>query len=716
MKQLTHKLKTGAIKVLEVPPPLLRPGMILVKNHYSLISAGTEGSTVRAARKSLAGKAKERPQQVKQVLESLRQKGPVQTYQAVMKRLDSYSSLGYSSAGEVIDVSPDVKGFAPGDLVACAGAGYASHAEVAVIPKNLCIKLHPDADLMQAAYTTIGAIALQGVRQAEVKIGETCAVIGLGLIGQLTCLILRAGGVKVVGVEIDPKMAKVAAEHCADLALTRDEPGIVEKIHEFTDGIGVDTAIITASSSSTDPVNFAGAILRKKGRVVIVGAVPTGFDRGPYYKKELELRMSCSYGPGRYDPNYEEKGIDYPEGYVRWTENRNMKAFHELVHSGKIDLSHLTTHVFELDKAPEAYDLILEKRELYLGILIKYDTEKTQTIRKVTTRKASLLGKVNIAFIGAGSYAGSYLLPNVAKNKDVALKAVMTSSGTSAVSVAEKYGFEFCTSDENDIFSNNEIDTIFITTRHDTHAKYVVKALRAEKNVFVEKPLCLTYQELEEIEELIREKGQGKEPKALMVGFNRRFSPLAAQLKERIGEGPIAMIYRVNAGPIPPGSWVQDVDQGGGRIIGEICHFVDFLTFANGSLPTTIFATSIKAPQNLEDTVNVSLTFMNGSIGTISYFSNGSKSLFKEYVEVYRAGTSVILKDFKLLEVYSNRKMIKKKLLSQDKGQKDMVKTFLDSIKNGNPAPISFNEIYATTLTTFKILSSLRNNKVENVS
>lgn len=715
MKQLTHKLKTGEMKVLDVPLPLLRPGMILVRNHYSLISAGTEGRTVRDARKSLIGKAKARPQQVKQTLDVLRHQGPVQTYRAVMKKLDSYSPLGYSSAGEVIDAAPDVKGFAPGDLVACGGGGYANHAEIIAVPKNLCVKLPPDIDLKEAAYTTIGAIALQGVRQADLKIGETCAVIGLGLVGQLTCLILSASGIKVVGIDIEPKKVEIATEYCVDLAISRDEPGLIEKISEFTEGIGVDTAIIAASTKSSDPVNLAGNILRKKGRVVVVGDVPTDFEREPYYKKELELRMSCSYGPGRYDRNYEEKGIDYPEGYVRWTENRNMKTFNELVHSGKIDISYLTTHIFELEKAPEAYDLLLKRGESFLGILLKYNTEKTHGIKKIETGKTLPSGKVNIAFVGAGSYASSSLLPNIPKNKDVVLKAVMTSSGASAMSVAEKYGFEFCTSDENDIFSNNDINTVFITTRHNTHAEYVIKALKTGKNVFVEKPLCLTIQELEEIAQLIKQRVENQEPKALMVGFNRRFSPLAELLKKRAGVGPVAMIYRVNASPISLDTWIQDKDIGGGRIIGEVCHFVDFLTFINGSLPVTVFANSIKTPQDFEDTVNISLAFENGSIGTISYFSNGSKSLFKEYVEIYRTGETAVLKDFKKLEVFSNRKTFKKSLLSQNKGQKNMMRTYLDSIKDGRPSPISFNEIYAATLITFRIIDSLDTGKPQKL-
>lgn len=862
MKQLTQKLKNGDIQVVEVPSPMVGPGMLLVRNYYSLISPGTEGSTVKAARKSLLGKAKERPEQAKQVIEVLKQRGPVQTYRVVMKKLGSYSPLGYSCAGEVVEIGDRVQGFRVGDLIACGGSGYANHAEIVAVPSNLCVKLSLSQKvergrqneeglqkyLKAAAYNTVGAIALQGVRQADLGIGEVCAVIGLGLIGQLTCLILRAGGIKVVGIDIDSHMVEIASEHCADMALVRDEPGLAERIDEFTDSIGVDAVIIAAATRSTDPINLAGKIAREKGRVVIVGDVPTGFDREPYYKKELELRMSCSYGPGRYDPSYEEKGIDYPVGYVRWTENRNMKAFQELVQSGKIDVDYLTNHIFDLEDAPKAYDLILKKNEPFLGILIRYDVVKenidkkvvisqksevrtrnsgvrnqklevgiqnsefrTQnlTVRtrdsKVKSQKSEITNEksefriqnseVSIAFVGAGSYAMSHLLPNIPKKEDVALKAVITSSGTSSRTVAEKYKFEFCTSDDADIFNNDDISTVFIATRHNTHVEYVIKALQAGKHVFVEKPLCLTEEELNEIKEvynsevriqsseMAENKGNNSElrsqslemtscnsesrrqkPEAsynaegrrrragsksqksegsykaegrsnnsefrnqkseftnqtsefilhtsylplLMLGFNRRFSSLAQILKERLGAGPMAMIYRINAGPIPSDSWIQDKDIGGGRIIGEVCHFVDFLTFINGSLPDRVFATAMQDPADLEDTLNVSVHFQNGSIGTISYFANGSKSLSKEYVEIYRTGMTAILNDFKALEIYGDGKPLRKRLFTQDKGQKKMVSTFVQAIKEGKPSPISFEEICAVTMTTFKIIESIR--------
>jgi threonine dehydrogenase-like Zn-dependent dehydrogenase len=460
LQQLTQKLKDGRMQVLEVPIPQMGLMHVLVRNHYSLISAGTDASTVKAARSSLLEKAKARPQQVRQVLDVLRGQGLTQACRAVMKKLDAYSPLGYSSAGEVIGVGGDVREFRAGDLVACAGVGYANHAEIIAVPVNLCLRLTADADLKQAAYNTLGAIALQGARQADLRLGETCAVIGLGLLGQLAALLLRASGVRVIGIDIDPSMVETAAKHSTDLALMRETPGIEDRISQFTGGLGCDAVIITAGTYSLDPINFAGAISRKKGTIVVVGAVPTGFDREPhFYRKELQVKMSCSYGPGRYDPVYEEKGIDYPPAYVRWTERRNMEAFQELLHSGKIDVSYLTTHSFKLQDAPAAYDLLMAKSEPYIGILIEYDVNRLIIRGRIPVRPkpspiASLASPVIIGFIGAGSYAQSHLLPNIPKDDGVRLTGVMTGAGTGSRSVAERFGFEFCTGEEKDILEN----------------------------------------------------------------------------------------------------------------------------------------------------------------------------------------------------------------------------------------------------------------------
>jgi polar amino acid transport system substrate-binding protein len=747
------------MQVLEVPVPAMPAGNILVQNLYSLVSAGTEGSTVKAARSSLIEKAKQRPQQVKQVIDTLKSQGPVQTYRAVMKKLDAYSPLGYSCVGVVQGIGFAAQGFKEGDLVACGGL-TACHAEVVSVPENLCVKLHPDIDLKQAAYNTLGAIAMQGVRQADLRLGESCAVIGLGLLGQLTCLLLKASGVRVFGVDIDPTMVAIAGKHCADLSLQRGVEGIEGRISQFSDGIGCDAVIITAATDSLDPINFAGAIARKKGTIVVVGAVPTGFDREPhFYKKELQVRMSCSYGPGRYDPLYEEKGLDYPPAYVRWTEKRNMEAFQELVYTKKIDVSYLTTHTFKLEDAPKAYDMVLAKSEPFIGILIEYDANKeienkaiwlrnnlaadphrpTQNFSGLKLNTSNLKpGAVAVGFIGAGSYAQSHLLPNIPKGEDIALLGVMTATGTGSRSVGERFGFGFCTGNEGDILDNPEINTVFIATRHDNHADYVLKALRAGKNVFVEKPLCLREDELQKIilaaapQRIAHPSDGSSDPNhydplthsnltpntsnltpILMVGYNRRFSPFASAIKETLGAGPMAMTCRVNAGAVPKESWIQDAEFGGGRVIGEVCHFVDLLTFLNGSLPVSVFANVLDDPSHLNDTLNVSLTYTNGSIGCISYFANGDKSLPKERVEVFAHGCTAVLEDFKRLTIHSKGKSREKKLLSQDKGQKTEVQAFIAAVRNGKEPPIPYDELFSTSLVTFKILESIRTGKAQ---
>ena len=712
MQQLTQKLKSGLMKILDVPVPSIQKGHVLVRNHYSLISAGTEASTVKAARKGYIGKAKERPQQVRQVIDVLKSQGPVQTYRAVMKKLDAYSPLGYSCAGEIIDVSSEIKGFNIGDLVACGGL-TASHSEIVNVPVNLCVKLESDADLKQASYNTLGAIALQGVRQADLRLGESCAIIGLGLLGQLSGLLLKASGVRVIGIDIDPEMVNIAGKHCLDLAVIRGDAGVEDKILRFTDGLGCDSVIITAASDSLDPINFAGAISRKRGTIVVVGAVPTGFEREPYfYKKELQIRMSCSYGPGRYDPIYEEKGIDYPSAYVRWTEKRNMQAFQELIYNHKIDVSYLTTHTFKLIEAAAAYDMIMAKSEPFIGILIEYDVEKrlkTEKIRVSPEVRSQKSEVVNIGFIGAGSYAQSHLIPNISKSKDVFLKGVMTATSISSRSVAERFGFEFCTTNEKDIIENDDINTVFIATRHDSHAHYVINALKAGKHVFTEKPLCLNEKELNEIAEIFNPEPGTRNPEPILfVGYNRRFSPLIRKIKNEFGAGPMAVAYRVNAGSIPRDSWIQDSKFGGGRIIGEVCHFVDTLSFLAGSLPISVYAAAMSDPNHLNDTLNITLTFQTGSIGTISYFANGDKALPKERIEVFSHGASAVIDDFKELTVYIDGKKKKEKLFSQDKGQKEEVKQFVEAILKETGEPIPLEEIHNTSLVTFKIIESIR--------
>lgn len=700
VRQLLQKLGSGRPRIVDVPPPVLSDGCILVRNHYSVISAGTEGSTVRTARKSLIAKARSRPRDVQQVLRTLRRQGPIATYRAVKNRLEAYSPLGYSCSGVVVDVAPDIAGFRPGDRVACAG-NTANHAEVVRVPKNLCVKLAADADLHRAAYNTLGAIAMQGVRQADVRLGESCAVIGLGILGQLTCLLLRASGVTSFGVDIDPFAVEQAAGHSADLALRRDSPGLAATLRDRTGGLGVDAVIITAGTDSLDPINFAGELCRKRGRVVVVGAVPTGFDRDPhYYRKELELRMSCSYGPGRYDPTYEDHGIDYPAGYVRWTENRNMRAFQSLLESGALDLDYLTTHRIPFGQASDAYELILNGSEPHLGILLEYDADRDLGPATIPVGSAATTGNNGISFIGAGSYAQNSLLPNLA-SQGATLRGVMTSSGASARRVAERFSFSYCTNDPAELLSDSDTSTVFVATRHDLHASYVIAALESGKHVFVEKPLCLSREELARIEDVV---SRAAPQRQLLVGYNRRFAPLARDLRNQLNPGPVAMFYRVYAGPIPKDSWIQDPATGGGRILGEVCHFVDFLTWLCRSLPESVHAFAMRDPDELEDTVTVNLAFANGSIGTICYYANASADLAKEHVEVSQAGRTIVLDNFQ--RIHGSGKQ-RRKGLKLSKGQPEMLAAFLESLESGTRC-IEPTELFAVMRATLLTVDSLR--------
>ena len=713
MKQLTQKLGSGEMRIQDVPLPQLGPGMVLVKNHYSIISAGTEGSTVNTARKNLLAKAKERPQQVKQVIDTIKSQGPINTYRAVTKKLEAYSPLGYSCSGEVIAIGENVSEFCVGDLVACAGVGYANHAEIVAVPINLCVKVGLKEKMKEAAYNTIGAISLQGIRQANLKLGESCVVIGLGLLGQLTGLLLRASGVEVIGVDISPNAVDLALENGAvDYAFTTYKSGLEDKISEITYGNGADAVIIAAATSSLDPINLAGALARKKGVVVVLGAVPTGFNRDPHwYRKELELKMACSYGPGRYDLSYEEKGIDYPYAYVRWTEKRNMQAFQNMLTKGLINLDYLTTHEYYFENAPEAYELIIKNSESFVGIALRYDPSKTHASEPIVIRENELMPEnVNASFIGAGSYAQGNLLPNLPNS--VGRSSVMTNSGTTSKRVAERFSFNKVVSNEDDIFNDESANTIFIATRHDSHGNYVEKALAASKFVFVEKPLCLN---IDQLNRIINKSIETK--KGVMVGFNRRFSPFAEEIKKHFGNGKMTMLYRINAGKIPSDSWVQDREIGGGRIIGEACHFIDFLTFINGSIPVSVSAVSLDDENNLNDAVNISLKFKNGSIGTISYFSNGNSALPKEYLEINSSGMSAVINDFKELLIFGKGKPKKKKLLNQNKGQKEMMESFILGIETLGKIPIPLEETYMTTLATFQAMNSIsRGGEVQKLS
>jgi len=698
MEQLTQNLKSGEMKILEVPFPAMNEGMVMVRNQFSLISAGTEGKTVKDARLSMIGKARARKNEVKKVIDTARTLGLKDTYRMVMNRLDAPSVLGYSCAGEVIAVASGVSEFKVGDRVACAGAS-ANHAEVIAVPKNLCVKLPDTVSFEQASFATLGAIAMQGVRQADLRIGENCVVIGLGLLGQLTMQILNAAGIKAIGTDIDGKQVSTALKNGLKHCYERSRDDFEQIISTLTNGHGCDAVIITAATSSTDPVELAGAIARRKSKVVVVGAVPTGFTRKNYYVKELELRMSCSYGPGRYDAEYEEGGIDYPYEYVRWTENRNMQSFVELLGDGKVNVDVLTSHVFDFTKAPEAYQMILDRTEAFTGILLRYDNKKELKKKIFVSDKLIAPANDNIGLIGAGSFGQNYLIPAL---KDHAkFIGVATSRSNNARNIADKYGFNYCTGNASEIISDPAVSTIFIATRHHTHAAYVMEAMKAGKNVFVEKPLCMHEEELEEIKNLYAKSGV-----SVMVGFNRRFAPFIQQMKKMLGDGaPKAINYRINAGIVPPEHWVHDKQIGGGRIIGEACHFIDLCMYLAGAPITAVSAKAMNDPHSLNDTVVISLQFANGSVANLSYFSNGNKNLPKEYLEVFSGGIVSVMEDFKTLKTFGKTK--NESSGTQDKGHKAEVASFMQAIKSGKPSPISFDEIYLSTLATFKVIESI---------
>lgn len=709
MNQLVQELKKGKMDIEEVPWPILGRGQVLVHNHYSVISAGTEGKTVADARKGYLAKAKSRPKEALKIVAMVKTSGLRGTYRLVMNKLDAASPLGYSCAGEVIAVGEGVTDLRAGDFVACGGQG-AYHAEIVAVYRNLCAKIPLNVLPRQAALTTIGAIAMQGIRQADVRVGETCAIIGLGLIGQLTGRILRAAGVRTVGIDIDERQVLAARESSVTLALSRGQTGLEKIISDFTSGLGVDASVITAGSSSTDPVELAGALCRPKGKVIIVGAVPTGFSRAQYYKKELDLRMSCSYGPGRYDPVYEEKGVDYPVGHVRWTENRNMQAFLELINSGGLIVDDIITHTFSLADASHAYQMILDKNEPFVGILIEYDheTPEMRPARDVILKKPEPIppNEPAVGFIGAGNFAQSVLLPRIQGKAH--LIGVSDAMGNVARTVAKKYGFAYCSDSPEALINDPRINTIFIATRHHLHAPFVIQALKAGKNVYVEKPLALNEHELEDVR-LAYEAASGNV--RLMVGFNRRFAPFIRKTAALLmAEVPKAIQFRINAGAVPPTHWVNDPEIGGGRIVGEVCHFVDLANFIAGSRAEAVQAWSMKDATQGHNTLVAVLRYVNGSVAGISYFSNGSGLLPKERLEVFFGGTSVVIDDFLHWTRYG-AKIDSEKSKKQDKGHADEVAAFLSSIRRGTPSPISFEELYHSMKVTFKIVESLRSNR-----
>jgi predicted dehydrogenase/threonine dehydrogenase-like Zn-dependent dehydrogenase len=733
MKQIIQSFKTGDLSVSDVPTPAVRSQGILVVTSASLVSAGTERMLVDFAEKNLLQKVRSRPDLVRQTIDKARREGVLTTLEAVQNRLDKPVPLGYSCAGSVIEVGSGVSEFKVGDRVACAGVGYANHAEVVSVPKNLAVKIPEAVDFESASFTTIGAIALQGLRLAEVKLGEIVAVIGLGLLGQLTTQMLKAAGCVVVGLDIQPQRAELALQLGADAvaATPEDLAGICQRL---SSGYGADAVLIAADTKSDQPVELAGEIARDKGIVVAVGAVGMSIPRKVYFEKELDFRISRSYGPGRYDPEYEEKGHDYPYAYVRWTEQRNMQAFVQMLSEGTVRVGPLVTHRFPITNAPKAYELITGKTgDSFLGVVLTYPETpdlKRKVVRYVegksldgeANKLSAPLTQVRLGMFGAGSFASATLLPAIKAVGNIKLIGVVSGSGLSGSSAADRYGFDYCTTDEQEVLNDPAINTVAILTRHNLHAQQVIAALEARKNVFVEKPLCLNEEELREIittyqgvrEGIVKEavgSSAAIQSPFLAVGFNRRFAPFVIELKQHLQrvQEPMMLHYRVNAGFIAPDHWTQDPAQGG-RLLGEACHFIDLLLFLTGSTPQTITARAL--PDSgiySQDNLLITLEFANGSLGTVTYVANGNKASGKEFLEVFGGGLSARMDDYRKLLIHDGKRSVKHvSRLRQDKGHRGEWRAITAYLTGDGPIPISFEEIVNSTEATLAAQRSLQ--------
>lgn len=715
MKQILQSFKTGEMWLADVPSPLCKSNGILMRNHVSFVSSGTERMLVDFAKRSLIGKAMKMPDQVRKVIRKIQTEGLFETLEKVQAKLDQPIPLGYSCAGVVMEAGVRVEGLSKGDRVACGGAGFANHAEFNYVPKNLVVKLPDNVSFEDASCATVGSIAMQGLRQCELHLGESVCVLGLGLLGMLAVQMAKASGCRVIGFDPNPQRCKLALELGADEAVSG---GLESSAMSFTNGRGVDAVLITAATPSNEPITVAAEIARMKGKVVATGLVGMNIPRDLYYKKELDFRLSLSYGPGRYDTVYEEDGIDYPYGYVRWTEQRNMQAFVDLVAMGKITPSKLITHRFDFDNSLEAYQLLLGKLGVpYMGIVLEYpNAENKQPVSRVEIKQStkSEASTPVVSFVGCGNFTKAVLMPTLKKMSGYKLRGLCSASGMNCGETARKMGFEFATSKKEDIFDDADTNLVFITTRHDTHSTLVEDALKAGKNVFVEKPLAITEEQLSSLEECVKN-SSGK----VMVGFNRRFSPHAKLIKEYFAKRskPLAMMYRVNAGEVPRDVWLQDPNVGGGRIIGEGCHFVDFMSYICGSKVVSVQATSIKTDNFAvvcEDSVNIVYTFADGSIGVLNYVALGDTNLPKEYCEVYGEGSTAIMDNFNT--TICSGKLGKRKLSGkQSKGFAEEITALLNSVKTGRESPIELDSLLNTTRATFATLKALKSGSTELV-
>jgi len=720
MKQVAQNYKSGELAVLDVPPPTCAPGGVLVRSLYSLISTGTELMKVGEARLSMLGKARARPDQVKKVLDSVAQQGAVNTYKKVMNKLDSYTPLGYSLCGVVVEVGRGAEEFSVGQLVAAAGNEFALHAEYNWIPTNLCVPVPDGVPPEQAAFSTVGAIAMHGVRQSEVQLGDTAVVIGLGLVGQLVVRLLIAAGVRVFGidtVEDRCRMAeKAGALHCS----SADEDGIAvleRSLLEASNGLGADHILLAAGGSSNGPVEVAARLARDRARVVDIGKTSLDLPWNAYYEKELDVRFSRSYGPGRYDDRYELEGIDYPAGYVRWTERRNLECFIDLIAREQIDVSSLVARIFPIADATAVYQQLSTGALPGVGFLFEYpDSTPLPTqepalqpapVRRTVTGTGA---KVRLGFVGAGNYASSMLLPHLAKNDDAVLTHVATNKSLSAANAQRRFGFANISTDADAVLDDESVDAVFVVTRHSSHAGLTCRALERGKAVFVEKPLALTTEEVDRIAAVIDATGNDR----LMVGFNRRFAPLLTELRSRFGHpgGGSTVRYLVNAGRLDSSSWYLDQDREGSRFAGEGGHFIDTLSWWLESLPTEVFA----VPGPDAGDVSVTLRFENGSTGTISYVSGGNSRFPKETIDVTGGGRNARFDNFQKASLWTGRRPATRKARGgTDKGQRVELESFVTALRSGAAMPIPLDSLLATTRATIAVDRSLASGRPETV-
>jgi predicted dehydrogenase len=709
MRQLLQSLNDGSLTVVDVPSPRAREGMVHVRNVASIVSPGTERMILELAQKNLAQKARARPDLVRKVLDKVQRDGLTAAYRAVTSKLTEPVPVGYACAGEVVAAGVDAEDFPPGTLVACAGAGYASHAEEVLVPRNLVVRAPAAISPEQAAFGTLGAIALQGVRITKPELGEEVAVIGLGLLGLLTVQLLKANGCRVIGADFHAGRVALAKELGADEAFTLDEGDARERFLDATGGYGVDAVLVCASSDGNAPMVLAGEIARDRGRVVIVGAVKMEYDRNVYYMKELEVRLSRSYGPGRYDPAYEERGYGYPRSYVRFTETENLRSFLTLVADGRVKLGPLVTHRFPFDRVLDAYAELMRKGTTSMGIVLEYPA--TPTPMPVSAPRATpraVQGAPRVSFVGAGAFARSVLLP--AFQGKCVLRSVATGRGFTAKGVADRFGFERVAESAREILEDRDTDAVVIVTRHDSHAHLVAEALRAGKHVFVEKPLAIDAAGLAEVEAALAS-GKGG---VLHVGFNRRFAPMSIKARALRDASPNAatMVIRVNAGAIPAGHWTVDAGEGGGRLVGEGCHFVDLARYLAGRRIVRVHAMGTSGAVHAHENFVGTLSFDDGSVATILYTSIGNTLLAKERVELFAGGATAVIDDFMRASWVRGSKEKNERALEKDKGHEAQVVGFLDAVRGRSPAPIAADEVLEVSRATLALAASIRTGAV----